>query len=156
MTQTTETEFAYYAKLSAAEQEALEQALESIPDDILSTGERQWIDSRIGNSLKRSGVLDTAGMSGPLQFGDIPALVFVSRAAGCLAANYATLQGISNNQPPEKVAAAIARTVTGCVSGTADEIRADILQYRSQIGRAFDALRLPSLRAALLAGHSTS
>jgi hypothetical protein len=46
----------------------------------------------------------------------------------------------------------MARTVAGCVSGDADAIKADILQYRSQIGRALDALRLPAMRAALLAG----
>lgn len=155
MTQATETDFAYYAKLSESEQEALEQALASIPDDILSTGDRQWIDSRIRNSLQRSGVLDTASMTGPFQIGEIPAVAFVSRALGCLASNYSTLQGISNNQPADKVAGSIARTVLGCVPGDADAIKADILQYRSQLGRSFDALRLPALRAALLAGPAS-
>ncbi|MFN2495496.1 MAG: hypothetical protein ABR608_06265 [Pseudonocardiaceae bacterium] len=147
-----ETDFASYAKLSESDQKALEQALASIPDDILSTGDRQWIESRIRNHLQKQGILDTGG--GVLGMGEIPAVAFVGRALACLAANYSTLQGISNNQPADKVATSMARTVTGCVSGDADAIKADILRYRSQIGRALEALRLPALRAALLAGDS--
>lgn len=153
MAQAAETDFASYARLSESEQEVLVQALASIPDDILSTGDRQWIESRIRNRLEKEGVLNTG--SGVLGLGEIPAVAFVGRALACVAANYSTMQGISNNQPADKVAASMARAVTGCVSGDADAIKADILRYRSQLGRALEALRLPALRAALLAGDSS-
>jgi hypothetical protein len=152
--QATKTDFASYAQLSEAEQEVLEQALASIPDDILSTGERPSIESRIRNRLQREGVLDPMATGGFLPAGEIPAVALAGRAVGCLAASYVTLRGISNNQPSDAVAGAIARTVAGCVSGTADEIKADILQYRNQVGRALEALGLPALRDALLADHS--
>lgn len=149
MTQATETDFASYARLSESDQEVLEQALASIPDDVLSTSDRPSIESRIRNRLQREGVLTTGG---PFQMGEIPPVAFVGRALSCLASSYVTLRGISNNQPADAVAGAIARTLVGCVSGTADEIKADILLYRSQVGRACAALGLPALRDALLAG----
>jgi len=147
VTQATETDFAYYAQLSESEQEVLEQALASIPDDILSTGDRQSIESRIRNRLLKEGILAAPG---PLQTTELPPAAFVGRALGCLAANYVTLRGISNNQPADAVAQAIARSVAGCVSGDTDTVKADIMKYRSQIGRALAALDLPALRDALL------
>ncbi|MGH3914356.1 MAG: hypothetical protein ACRDTC_13270 [Pseudonocardiaceae bacterium] len=147
--QVTETDFASYARLSESEQEVLEQALASIPDDILSTGDRPAIESRIRNRLEREGILTTGG---PLQMGEIPAVAFVGRALACLAGSYVTLRGINNNQPADAVAGALARTLAGCVSGNVDAIKADILQYRSQVGRACEALGLPALRDSLLAG----
>jgi hypothetical protein len=153
VTQATETDFAFYAQLSESEQEVLEQALASIPDDILSTGERPAIESRIRNRLQKEGVLNPPG---PLQIGEVAAVAYVGRAVACLASSFVTLQGISNNQPADRVAESIARAVAGCVSGNADAIKADILQYRRQVGRALEALGLPSLRAALLAGGSAN
>jgi hypothetical protein len=143
------TDFASYAHLSESEQEALEQALAALPDDILSTGDHQWIETRIRNRLQKEGVLDERTL---LQIGEIPAVAFVSRAIGCLASSYVTLRGINNNQPADAVAGSIARAVAGCVSGGTDAIKADILQYRSQVGGALQALGLPALRDALLAG----
>lgn len=148
VTQAKSTDFASYAQLSESEQEVLEKALASIPDDILATSDRQSIESRIRNRLQREGVLDT---SGPFQSGELPAVAFVSRAVACLASSYVALRGISNNQPAAVVAASIARSLAGCVSGGADAITADILQYRNQVGGALEALGLPALRDALLA-----
>ena len=148
MTQAKNTDFASYAQLSESEQKVLEQALSSIPDDILATGDRPSIESRIRNRLQREGLLDTEG---PLQTGETPAVAFVGRALACLASSYVALRGISNNQPADVVAESMARSVAGCVPGGADAIKADILQYRSQVGRACEALGLPALRDALLA-----
>lgn len=148
MAQATETDFASYARLSESEQEVLEQALASIPDDVLSTSDRPAIESRIRNRLQKEGIL---AAEGPFQMGEIPPVALVGRALACLASSYVTLRGISNNQPADAVAGALARTLAGCVPGTADEIKADILLYRSQVGRACEALGLPALRDALLA-----
>lgn len=153
VTQAMKTDFAYYAQLSESEQEVLEQALASIPDDILSTGDRQSIESRIRNRLVKEGALAPPG---PLQATEIPPVAFVGRALGCLASNYVALRGISNNQSTDAVAQAIARIVAGCVSGDADAIKADVVQYRSQVGRALEALGIPALRDALLAQPRSS
>lgn len=154
MTQATETDFASYARLSESEQEALERALASIPDDILAMGERPSIESRIRRRLQEDGVLP-AGDAAPLQVGEIPPVAFAARAVGCLAASYVTLRGISNNNPADVVAGAIARAVGGCVSGGADAVKSDILRYRSQVAGALKALGLPSLADVLLAGDPT-
>lgn len=146
-----ETDFASYARLSEAEQKVLEEALSAIPDDILSTGERPAIESRIRNRLKREGLLTEA----PLGMGEIPPVAFVGRAVGCLAASYVTLRGISHNKPAEAVADSIARAVRECSSGTADAIAADLLKYRTQVAGALTALGLPALGDALLAGHKS-
>lgn len=147
MTQAQETDFASYARLSEAEQKVLEEALSSIPEDILSTGERPAIESRIRNRLDREGLLQEA----PLGMGEIPAVAFVGRAVGCLAASYVTLRGISHAKTVDAVADAIAHTVSGCVSGTTDAVKADIVTYRTQVASALTALGLPALGDALLA-----
>jgi hypothetical protein len=149
--QAQETDFASFGQLSEAEQNALEQALSAIPDDILSTGERPAIESRIRNRLMREGVLTDA----PLGLGEIPAVAFAGRAVGCLAASYVALRGISHNKPAEAVAESIARAVADCVTGTADAIKSDLLTYRVQVASALTALELPALGDALLAGHSS-
>lgn len=154
MTQTTGTDFASYAQLSESEQESLERALASIPDDILAMGERPPIESRIRRRLQEDGVLPTGDAGGPLQIGEIPAVAYVARAVGCLALNYVTLRGISNNKPSDAVAESIARAVAGCVPGSADAVKFDILQYRSQVAGALKALGLPALADVLLAGDS--
>lgn len=150
MTQAQETDFASFARLSESEQKALEQALSAIPDDILSTGDRPAIESRIRNRLKREGVLTEA----PLGMGEIPAVAFAGRAVGCLASSYVTLRGISHNKPAEAVAESIARAVADCVTGTAEAIKSDLLTYRVQVASALTALELPALGDALLADHS--
>lgn len=147
MTQAQETDFASYARLSEAEQKVLEEALSSIPEDILSTGERPPIESRIRNRLKREGLLTEA----PLGMGEIPAVAYAGRAVGCLAASYVQLRGISHAKTPDAVADSIANSVTNCVSGTADAVKADILTYRNQVAGALTALGLPALGDALLA-----
>jgi hypothetical protein len=48
------------ARLSESEREVLEQALASIPEEILSTGDRASIESRIRNCLQREGLLGTS------------------------------------------------------------------------------------------------
>ena len=151
MAQATESDFAAYGRLSEAEQKVLEEALAAIPDDILATSDRQSIDSRIKNRLQREGLLDSGG---PLGMGEIPAVAFVGRAVGCLAARHVTLRGISNNKPSDLIAQSIARTVADCVPSDADAIKADILTYKNQVAGALKALGLPSLAAALLAGNS--
>ncbi|MGH3941437.1 MAG: hypothetical protein ACRDTG_22955 [Pseudonocardiaceae bacterium] len=83
--------------------------------------------------------------------GEIPPVALVGRALTCLASSYVSLRGISNNQSADAVAGALARTLAGCVLGDVDAIKADILLYRSQVGRACEALGLPALRDALLA-----
>jgi hypothetical protein len=150
VTHAQETDFASFARLSESEQKVLEQTLSSIPDDILSTGDRPAIESRIRNRLQREGVLTEA----PLGIGEIPAVAFVGRAVGCLAASYVTLRGISHNKPADAVADAIARAVAECVTGTVDAIKSDLLQYRIQVAGALTALDLPALGDALLAGDS--
>ncbi|MGH3851764.1 MAG: hypothetical protein ACRDRT_19095 [Pseudonocardiaceae bacterium] len=153
MTQPAETDFASYARLSESEQEVLERALASIPDDILSTGDRPWIESRIRSHLQKEGVLGDAG--GIFQVGEVPAIALVARAVGCLASNYVTLRGISNNQPADAVARSIARAVAGCVTGGGDTVQSDILQHRGKVASALKALGLPSLGDVLLAGDPT-
>lgn len=154
MTQAKETDFASYARLSEPEQEVLEQALASIPDDILSTGDRRSIESRIRRRLQQEGVLDTEEAGGPLGVSEIPAVALVGRAVGCLASNYVSLRGISHNKPAEAVAASIAGAVAGCVPGDTDAVKSDLLKYRSQVASALTALGLPALGDALLAGGS--
>ncbi|MGH3780450.1 MAG: hypothetical protein ACRDRO_07425 [Pseudonocardiaceae bacterium] len=154
MTQAQGTDFASYAKLSESELEALDRALASIPDDILSTGERPPIESRIRRRLQEDGVLKTGEAGGPLGVAEIPAVAFVGRAVGCLASNYSYLRGISQNKPPGEVAESIARAVADCVPGDIDAIKSDILKYRGQVARAFKALGLPALGDALCAVDS--
>ncbi|MGH4025527.1 MAG: hypothetical protein ACRDRV_13215 [Pseudonocardiaceae bacterium] len=113
-------------------------------------GERPAIESRIRNSLKREGVLPDA----PLDVGEIPAVAFAGRAAGCLAANSATLRGISHAKSAEAVAESIARVVKDCVKGPVEAIKADLLTYRVQVASALTAIELPALGDALLADHS--
>lgn len=54
--QAQKADFASYAQLSESEQEVLEQALGSIPDDILTTGDHGAIESRIRRRLQEGGV----------------------------------------------------------------------------------------------------
>lgn len=147
VTQAKQTDFARYADLSQSEQKVLEEALASIPEDILSTGERPSIESRIRNRLQREGMLNTAG---PLGIGEIPAVAFVGRAVGCLAASYVALRSISHNKPASTVAESIARSLGDCVQGGTDSIKSDILRCRDQVAGALRALGLPALGDALL------
>ncbi|MFY9806433.1 MAG: hypothetical protein WAK86_04105 [Pseudonocardiaceae bacterium] len=154
MTQAQGTDFASYAQLSEAELEALDRALESIPDDILSTGDRPAIESRLRRRLQESGVLKTGPAGGPLGVAEIPAVAFVGRAVGCLASNYSYLRGISQNKPADAVAESIARAVVECVPNDVEAIKSDVLTYRSQVARALKALGLPALGDALCAVDS--
>ncbi len=154
MTQAQGTDFASYAQLSESELEVLDRALASIPDDILSTGDRPSIESRIRRRLQEEGFLKTGAAGGPLGVAEIPAIAFVGRAVGCLASNYAYLRGISQNKPPGEVAESIARAVVECVPSDVDAIKSDILKYRIQVARAFKALGLPALGDALCAVDS--
>lgn len=153
MTQAKETDFASYARLSESEREVLEQTLASIPEEILSTGDRQSIESRIRNRLQREGLLGTGEAGGPLGVAEIPAVAFVGRAVGCLAAGYVSLRGISHNKPADTVADSIARAVADCVPSDIDAIKSDILTYRNQVAGALTALGLPALGDALLADN---
>jgi hypothetical protein len=147
VTQAKQTDFARYAELSESEQKVLEQALSSIPDDILSTGERPSIDARIRRSLEREGMLTAAG---PLGMGEIPAVAFVGRAVACLAVSYMALRGIGHNKPASAVAESIAKALGDCVPGGTDAVQADILTCRNQVAGALRALGLPALGDALL------
>lgn len=149
MAQAKKTDFASYAQLSESEQEVLEQALGSIPDDILSTGDRSAIESRIRRRLQEEGVLEMGEAGGPLGIAEIPAAAFVGRALGCLASRYMNLRGISHNKPADEVADSIARALGDCVPGGTDAIKSDILQYRIQVAGALTALGLPALGDAL-------
>jgi hypothetical protein len=147
VTQAKKTDLARYAELSQSEQKVLEEALASIPDDILATGERSPIESRIRKRLEREGLLDTAG---PLGMGEIPAIAYVARAVGCLAASYVPLRWIAHNKPASTVAESIAKQLTDCVRGDIDMITSDILACREQVAGALSALGLPALGDALL------
>lgn len=149
VTQAQKTDFASYAQLSESEQEALEQALRSIPDDILSTGEHSAIEARIRRRLQEAGVLKTGEAGGPLGIAEIPAVAFAGRAAACLASRYMNLRGISHNKPAHEVADSIARVVADCVPGGTDAIRSDILEYRTQVAGTLAAIGLPALGDAL-------
>ncbi|MGH3603474.1 MAG: hypothetical protein ACRDQI_05550, partial [Pseudonocardiaceae bacterium] len=92
MTQAQETDFASYAQLSEPELEVLDRALTSIPEDILSTGDRPSIESRIRRRLQEEGFLKMGAAGGPLGVAEIPAIAFVGRAVGCLASNYVYLR----------------------------------------------------------------
>lgn len=70
-----------------------------------------------------------------------PCDAFVGRAVGYLASNYAYLRGISQNKLSDEVAESIARAVAECVPSDIDAIKSDITKYRSQVARAFKALR---------------
>lgn len=150
MTQTTETDFARYSQLSEAEQNALNEALASIPDDILSTGDRPAIETRIKRRLQREGLLPT-DEAGGLMPGTIPPIAYVGRAAACLAANASNMRSISHNKPADAVAESIAQSISGCVSGGAAAIKADIMRHRKEVAAALTAVELPSLGAALVA-----
>jgi hypothetical protein len=147
--QAQKTDFASFAQISESEQEVLEQALRSIPDDILSTGDRSAIEARLRRRLQEAGILETGEAGGPLGVAEIPAIAFVGRAVGCLAARYLNLRGISHNKPAEEVADSIARAVGGCVPGDTDAIKSDLLKYRNQVAGALTALGLPALGDAL-------
>jgi hypothetical protein len=149
VTQAQKTDFASYAQLSESEQKVLEQALGSIPDDILSTSDRGAIEARIRKRLQEEGILKTEEAGGPLGVAEIPPVAFVGRAVGCLASSYISLRGISHNKPAEEVADSIARVVRDCVSGGTDALKSDILQYRNQVAGALTALGLPALGDAL-------
>lgn len=151
MTQAAQTDFGWYGQLSESEQEILNQALASIPEDILSTGERPAINSRIRRRLEREGLLPTGDAGGPLGVGQIPPVAYVGRAVGCLAATYVSLRGISHNKPAKVVAESIARTVGGCVPGDVDAVSSDILTYRKEIAKSLSAIGLPALGDALVA-----
>jgi hypothetical protein len=147
VTQAKQTDFARYADISEAEQKVLEEALASIPDDILSIGERPPIESRIRKRLDREGLLTA---SGPLGMGDIPAVAFVGRAVSCLASSYVTLRSIGHNKPSSTVAESIAKALGDCVQGDTDAVKSDILKCREQVAGALRALGLPALGDALL------
>jgi hypothetical protein len=149
VTHAQKTDFTSYAQLSESEKKALEQALGSIPDDILSTGDHSAIESRIRRRLQEEGVLKAGGAGGPLGIAEIPAVAFVGRAVACLASRYMNLRGISHNKPAQEVADSIARAVADCVEGGTDAIKSDILEYRSQVASALAALGLPALGDAL-------
>src|SRR3954470_14471417 len=100
VTQAKHTDFARYADLSETEQKALEEALASLPEDILAIGERPPIESRIRKRLEREGLLPTAG---PLGVGEIPAVAYVGRAVVCLALSYVPLRSILHNKPASAV-----------------------------------------------------
>lgn len=151
MTQAAQTDFAWYGQLSESEQEILNQALASIPDDILSTGERRAIDSRIRRRLEQEGLLQTGEAGGPLGVAQIPPVAYVGRAVACLAVSYVSLRGISHNKPAKAVAESIARAVGDCVSGDIDAVSSDILTYRSEVAKSLTALGLPALGDALIA-----
>ena len=91
VTQAKETDFASYARLPESEREVLEQALASIPEEILSTGDRASIESRIRNRLQREGLSRHGRGRGPLGVAEIPAVAFVGRAVGCLASGLCVL-----------------------------------------------------------------
>jgi hypothetical protein len=147
VTQAKHTDFARYAELSEKEQKALEEALASLPDDLLAIGERPPIESRIRNRLEREGLLPTAG---PLGVGEIPAVAYVGRALTCLALSYVQLRSIPHNKPASTVAESIARTLGECVRGDIDTMKSDILACREQVAGALRALSLPALGDALM------
>lgn len=147
MTEAKQTDFARFGQLSEAEQKVIEEALASIPDDILSTGERPAIESRIRNRMQREGLLEAAG---PLGMGEIPPVAYVGRAAACLAASYVALRGIGHNKPASTVAESIAKALGDCVPGGVDAMKADIMKCRDQVASALRALGLPALGDALL------
>lgn len=151
MTQAQGSDFAKFGELSEAELEAVEQALASIPDDLLSTGDRPAIESRIRRRLQESGVLGTEDTGGPLGVAEIPPVAFVGRAVGCLATHSSTLRAISHVKRSAAVAEAIAQTLGSCVRGGTEAVAADLLTYRKQVARALTAIELPALGDALLA-----
>lgn len=147
VTQAKKTDFARYPELSESEQKVLEEALASIPEEYLATGERPPIESRIRRRLEREGLLDTAG---PMDMGEIPAVAYVARAVGCLAVSYVQLRSISHNKPASTVAESIAKALSDCVRGDIDAIKTDILASREQVAGALSALGLPALGDALM------
>jgi hypothetical protein len=147
VTEAKQTDFARFAQLSETEQKVIEEALASIPDDILSTGERPAIESRIRNRMQREGLLEEAG---PLGVGAIPPVAYVGRAAACLAASYVALRGIGHNKPASTVAESIAKALGDCVPGGVDAMKSDIMKCRDQVASALRALGLPALGDALL------
>jgi hypothetical protein len=147
VTAAKQTDFARLAELSEAEQKVIEEALASIPDDILSTGERPAIESRIRNRLEREGLLEAAG---PMGMGAIPPIAYVGRAAACLAASYVALRCISHNKPASTVAESIAKALGDCSPGGVDAMTADIMQCRDKVASVLGALGLSALGDALL------
>ncbi len=147
VTQAKKTDFARYPELSDSEQKVLEEALASIPDDVLSTGERPAIESRVRRRLEREGMLTSTG---PLGMGEIPAVAYVARAVVCLAASYVPLRSISHNKPASTVAESIAKAMGDCIRGDTDTVKSDILASRTQVAGALGALGLAALGDALL------
>jgi hypothetical protein len=136
-----------YAQLSESEQKVLEGALASIPEDVLSTGERSPIESRIRNRLQREGLLETEG---PMGMGTIPPVAYVGRAVGCLATNYLPLRCILHNKPASAIAESIAKVLGNCVPGGVEAIASDIMACREQVAGALRALGISALGDALL------
>lgn len=147
MTEAKQTDFARFGQLSDAELKVIEEALASIPEDILSTGERPPIESRIRNRLQREGLLEAAS---PMGMGEIPSIAYVGRAAACLAAAYVALRGIPHNKPASTVAESIAKAVGDCIPGGVDAMKSDIMACRDRVASALGALGLPALGDALL------
>jgi hypothetical protein len=147
VTQAKQTDFAKYAQLSESEQKVIEDTLASIPDDILSTGERAPIESRIRNRLQREGLIEAEG---PLGMGTIPPVAYVGRAVGCLAANSLPLRCILHNKPASAIAESMAKVLGECVPGGTEAIKTDILACREQVAGALRALGLSALGDALL------
>ncbi|HET9255396.1 MAG TPA: hypothetical protein VFO16_09370 [Pseudonocardiaceae bacterium] len=147
MTQAKQTDFAKFALLSEAEQKVIEEALAALPDDILSTGERAPIESRIRRRLEREGLLETEA---PMGMGAIPPVAYVGRAVGCLAANYLPLRCILHNKPASEIAESIAKIVAECVRSGTEAIKTDIMACREQVASALGAFGLTALGDALL------
>lgn len=147
VTEAKQTDFARLGQLSEAELKVIEEALASIPDDILSTGERPPIESRIRNRLQREGLLEAPG---PMGVGEIPPIAYVGRAAACLAASYVALRGISHNKPASTIAEMIARTLGDCVPGGVDAMKSDIMNCRDRVASVLGAFGLSALGDALL------
>jgi len=147
VTQAKKTDFARYPELSDSERKVLEEALASIPDDILSTGERGPIESRVRKRMEREGMLTAER---PLDVGEIPAVAYVARAVVCLAMSYVPLRSISHNKPASHVAESIARAMGDCVRGDLTAVKSDNLASREQVAGALGALGLAALGVALM------
>jgi hypothetical protein len=141
--------FDAFDALSDEEFGALQSTLESIPPEMLESGDSDAIETAINERLVKEGIVTPDDFRARV----IPAVILAARIVACLASSYVALRGLSTNQPPDQIAAAIASAVAGCVTGGgASAIKSVILRYRSQIARGLRAIGLAGLANALLAG----
>lgn len=136
-----------------AEVEALGEALESLSQEALESGDESLINATVREELMARGA---APRSPSTTIDDgastqaVPLAVLAARAAVCVGSSYVALRGISTDQPRDVVVTQIAVALGTCVTGGgAAVIRDAILRYPTQVATALRGVGLGGLAAVL-------